>query len=234
MIADQHWAQKIFYVHVPSAWVGFLSYFIVMIAGFMLLIKKNNLWDDVIVSAAEIGTFFMGLVLITGPIWARPIWGTFWIWEPRLTTTLILFLYFIGFFMFRSFGGNIERVRRQSAILGILAFINVPIIFLSVQFWEPEIQSHPQVEMANQPPEILYSFLFFPHFFYNNILCYVEISNLFTAIKKLLINIVYNFFNYFLIVYIIVIGSIFSWFVIQIMREKNFIHLAVKMSKGLE
>ena len=62
MIADQHWAQKIFYVHVPSAWVGFLSYFIVMIAGFMLLIKKNNLWDDVIVSAAEIGTFFMGLV----------------------------------------------------------------------------------------------------------------------------------------------------------------------------
>ncbi len=59
-----------------------------------------------------------------------------------------------------SFGGNIERVRRQAAALGIIAFINVPIIFLSVQFWEPEIQSHPQVEMASQPPEILYSFLF--------------------------------------------------------------------------
>lgn len=160
MIADQHWAQKIFYVHVPSAWVGFLSYFIVMIAGLMLLIKKNDAWDDVVVSAAELGTLFMGLVLITGPIWARPIWGTFWIWEPRLTTTLILFLYYIGFFMFRSFGGNIERVRRQSAILGILAFVNVPIVFLSVQFWEPEIQSHPQVEMGSQPPEILYSFLF--------------------------------------------------------------------------
>ena len=160
MIADQHWAQKIFYVHVPSAWVGFLSYFIVMIAGLMLLIKKNDTWDDIVVSAAELGTLFMGLVLITGPIWARPIWGTFWIWEPRLTTTLILFLYYIGFFMFRSFGGNIERVRRQSAILGILAFVNVPIVFLSVQFWEPEIQSHPQVEMGSQPPEILYSFLF--------------------------------------------------------------------------
>ena len=160
MIVDQHWAQKIFYVHVPSAWVGFLSYFIVMIAGLMLLIKKNDAWDDVVVSAAELGTFFMGLVLITGPIWARPIWGTFWIWEPRLTTTLILFLYYIGFFMFRSFGGNIERVTRQSAILGILAFVNVPIVFLSVQFWEPEIQSHPQVEMGSQPPEILYSFLF--------------------------------------------------------------------------
>ncbi|MEC7872289.1 MAG: cytochrome c biogenesis protein CcsA [Candidatus Neomarinimicrobiota bacterium] len=160
MIADQHWAQKIFYVHVPSAWVGFVGYLIVMISGFMLFIKNDNRWDDIALASAEIGTFFMALVLITGPVWAKPIWGTPWIWEPRLTTTLILFLYYMGYFMFRSFGGNIERVRRQAAALGIIAFINVPIIFLSVQFWEPEIQSHPQVEMASQPPEILYSFLF--------------------------------------------------------------------------
>ncbi len=160
MIVDQHWAQKIFYVHVPSAWVGFVGYLIVMISGFMLFIKNDNRWDDVALASAEIGTFFMALVLITGPVWAKPIWGTPWIWEPRLTTTLILFLYYMGYFMFRSFGGNIERVRRQAAALGIIAFINVPIIFLSVQFWEPEIQSHPQVEMASQPPEILYSFLF--------------------------------------------------------------------------
>ena len=160
MIVDQHWAQKIFYVHVPSAWVGFVGYLIVMISGFMLFIKNDNRWDDVALASAEIGTFFMALVLITGPVWAKPIWGTPWIWAPRLTTTLILFLYYMGYFMFRSFGGNIERVRRQAAALGIIAFINVPIIFLSVQFWEPEIQSHPQVEMASQPPEILYSFLF--------------------------------------------------------------------------
>ena len=160
MVADQHWAQKIFYVHVPSAWVGFLSYFIVMIAGLMLFIKNNDKWDDIGLAAAEIGTFFMGLVLITGPIWAKPIWGTFWIWEPRLTTTLILFLFYLGYFMFRSFGGNIERVRRQAAALGILAFINVPIVFMSVKFWEPEIQSHPQVEMANQPEGIFYPFIF--------------------------------------------------------------------------
>ena len=160
MVADQHWAQKIFYVHVPSAWVGFLSYFIVMIAGFMLFIKDNDKWDDIGLAAAEIGTFFMGLVLITGPIWAKPIWGIFWIWEPRLTTTLILFLFYLGYFMFRSFGGNIERIRRQAAALGILAFINVPIVFMSVKFWEPEIQSHPQVEMVNQPEGILYPFIF--------------------------------------------------------------------------
>ena len=160
MIPDQHWAQKIFYVHVPSAWVGFLSYFVVMISGIMYLNSNDEKWDYVSLSAAEIGTFFMGLVLITGPIWATPIWGQPWIWEPRLVTTLILFLIYIGYFMMRTFGGYLERMKRNAAVLGIVSFINVPIIFLSVQFWSPEIQSHPQVEMAQQPSEILLPFLF--------------------------------------------------------------------------
>ena len=160
MIPDQHWAQKIFYVHVPSAWVGFLSYFVVMISGVMYLNSNDEKWDYVSLSAAEIGTFFMGLVLITGPIWATPIWGQPWIWEPRLVTTLILFLIYIGYFMMRTYGGYLERMKRNAAVLGIVSFINVPIIFLSVQFWSPEIQSHPQVEMAQQPSEILSPFLF--------------------------------------------------------------------------
>ena len=160
MIPDQHWAQKIFYVHVPSAWVGFLSYFVVMISGIMYLNSNDEKWDYVSLSAAEIGTFFMGLVLITGPIWATPIWGQPWIWEPRLVTTLILFLIYIGYFMMRTFGGYLERMKRNAAVLGIVSFINVPIIFLSVQIWSPELQSHPQVEMAQQPTEILLPFLF--------------------------------------------------------------------------
>ena len=160
MIPDQHWAQKIFYVHVPSAWVGFLSYFVVMISGIMYLNSNDEKWDYVSLSAAEIGTFFMGLVLITGPIWATPIWGQPWIWEPRLVITLILFLIYIGYFMMRTYGGYLERMKRNAAVLGIVSFINVPIIFLSVQFWSPEIQSHPQVEMAQQPTEILLPFLF--------------------------------------------------------------------------
>ncbi|MGY8750466.1 MAG: cytochrome c biogenesis protein [Fidelibacterota bacterium] len=159
MVPDQHWAQKIFYVHVPSAWVGFLSYFVVMIAGLMFFVKRNDYWDNVGLAAAEIGTIFISLVLITGPIWATPIWGKPWIWEPRLTTTLILFLIYIGYFMVRSFGGHIERVKRYAASIGIIAFLDVPIIFLSVQFWAPEIQSHPQVEMAKQPAGILIPFL---------------------------------------------------------------------------
>jgi len=160
MVPDQHWAQKIFYVHVPSAWIGFLSYFIVMISGFMYLTSRENKWDNIGFAASEIGTFFMALVLITGPIWATPIWGQPWVWEPRLVTTLILFLIYIGYFMIRSYGGYIERMKRNAAALGIVAFINVPIIFLSVQFWSPEIQSHPQVEMAQQPSGILLPFIF--------------------------------------------------------------------------
>ena len=159
MVPDQHWAQKIFYVHVPSAWVGFLSYLIVMIAGIMFFLNKNDYWDTVGLAAAEIGTLFITLVLITGPIWATPIWGKPWIWEPRLTTTFILFLIYIGYFMIRSFGGHVERVKRYAAAIGIIAFLDVPIIFVSVQFWAPEIQSHPQVEMANQPSGILVPFL---------------------------------------------------------------------------
>jgi heme exporter protein C len=159
MVPDQHWAQKIFYVHVPSAWVGFLSYFIVMVAGIMYFIKGDEHWDIVGLAAAEIGTFFISLVLITGPIWATPIWGQPWIWEPRLTTTLVLFLIYIGYFMMRAFGGHAERVKRYAASLGIIAFVDVPIIFVSVKFWAPEIQSHPQVEMTSQPPDILIPFL---------------------------------------------------------------------------
>jgi heme exporter protein C len=160
MIPDQHWAQKIFYFHVPIAWTAFLSYLIVMIAGIIFLSKRDYHWDQVGLAAAELGMFFTSLVLITGPIWAKPIWGTPWTWEPRLTTTLVLFLVYTGYFMLRAFGGHPERIARYAAVLGIIAFVDVPIIFLSVKFWSPEIQSHPQVQMAQQPVGILGPFLF--------------------------------------------------------------------------
>lgn len=160
MIPTQHWAQKIFYLHVPIAWTAFLSYFCVMVFGILYLVKRDTKWDRFGKTCAELGTLFTALVLTTGPIWATPIWGKPWIWEPRLTTTLILFLAYIGYFMLREFGGHPERVARYSAILGIIAFVDVPIIFLSVKFWSPAIQSHPQVEMASQPTGILGPFFF--------------------------------------------------------------------------
>jgi heme exporter protein C len=131
-----------------------------MVAGILFLVKKESRWDRVGLAAAEIGTLFVILVLITGPIWATPIWGRPWIWEPRLTTTLILFLIYVGYFMLRKFGGHPERVARYAAVLGILAFIDVPLIFYSVKFWAPQFQLHPQVEMVQQPTGIINPFFF--------------------------------------------------------------------------
>jgi len=155
---------NIFYIHVPVAWTAFLLYLCVMISGILFLTKKNKVWDHRGLAFAEVGTIFMFLVLTTGPIWAKPAWGIFWPWEPRLTTSLILFLIFLGYFMLREFGGNPEQVSRYAAVVGILAFIDVPLIFLSVKFWLPEMQSHPQVgqyfDSANPLPTYLLIFSF--------------------------------------------------------------------------
>ena len=160
MVPDQEWAQKIFYLHVPIAWSGFLAYFIVMINGFLYLFSKNLKYDRIGHASAEIGTIFTSLVLITGPIWATPIWGKPWVWEPRLITTLVLFLIYIGYFILRNIGLYRQRVALVSAIIGIIAFLDIPIIFMSVNFWAAEIQSHPQLGMNKQPTGILNPFLF--------------------------------------------------------------------------
>ena len=155
---------NIVYIHVPVAWTAFLMYLCVMISGILFLTKKDKVWDHRGLAFAEVGTLFMFLVLTTGPIWAKPAWGIFWPWEPRLTTSLVLFLIFLGYFMLREFGGNPEQVSRYAAVIGILAFLDVPLIFLSVKFWLPEMQSHPQVgqyfDSANPLPTYLVIFSF--------------------------------------------------------------------------
>ncbi len=157
---DQQMAQKIFYYHVPTAWVGALAYFLVMVGSVQYLRTKEDRWDRFSLASAEIGTLFASLVLMTGPIWAKPVWGTPWNWEPRLTTTLIILLIYVGYFMLRQFGGTPERVRRLAAVLGIIAFVDVPIIYYSVDFWAPAVQSHPQRAMGGQPGDVLGTFLF--------------------------------------------------------------------------
>ena len=156
---------NIFYIHVPVAWSAFILYFGVMVCGIFFLTKKTKLWDHRGLAFAEVGTLFMFLVLTTGPIWAKPAWGIFWPWEPRLTTSLILFLIYFGYFMLREFGGNPNQVSKYAAVVGILAFLDVPLIFLSVKFWLPEMQSHPQVgqyfNSANPLPTYLVIFSFF-------------------------------------------------------------------------
>jgi heme exporter protein C len=165
---------NIFYVHVPIAWTAFILYFFVMICSVFYLINKKNIWDNRAYAFAEVGTIFMALVLITGPIWAKPAWGYFWPWEPRLTTSLVLFIIYIGYFMLREFGGSLEQTSKYSSVLGIIAFLNVPLIFISVKFWLPEMQSHPQVgqyfDTSNPIPKYLIIFSFITFLFTSSLM----------------------------------------------------------------
>ncbi|MBI5305428.1 MAG: cytochrome c biogenesis protein CcsA [Chloroflexi bacterium] len=127
-------AQRIFYFHVPSAWVGFLAFFIVFVASLIFLWKRERKWDALALSAAEIGVVFTTLVLLTGPLWAKKAWGAFWVWDARLTTTLVLWMIYVGYLMLRGSAEG-ERRARFAAVLAIVGFLDVPIIYISVALW---------------------------------------------------------------------------------------------------
>lgn len=139
-------AQRIFYFHVPSAWIGFLAFFIVFVASLLYLWRRERKWDALALSAAEIGVIFTTLVLLTGPLWAKKAWGAFWVWDARLTTTLILWMIYVGYLMLRS-SADSERRARFAAVLAIVGFLDVPIIYISVQIWRT---MHPQL-LINDP-----------------------------------------------------------------------------------
>jgi heme exporter protein C len=127
-------AQRIFYFHVPSAWIGFLAFFVVFIASLMYLWKRERKWDALALSSAEIGVVFTTLVLLTGPLWAKKAWGAFWVWDARLTTTLILWMIYVGYLMLRGSAEG-EGRSRFAAVLAIVGFLDVPIIYFSVELW---------------------------------------------------------------------------------------------------
>ena len=126
--------QKIFYIHVPSAFLAFFAFFITFIASIIYLYKRDSKWDIIAYCSVEVGVIFCTIVLITGPLWARPIWNVWWTWDPRLTTTLILWFIYVAYLMFR---GVVDENRRAnfSAVFGIIGFVNVPLTFFSVRLW---------------------------------------------------------------------------------------------------
>ena len=127
--------QRIFYFHLPLAWISFLAFLIVFIGSVIYLVKRSMKWDIVAGAAAEIGVLFSTLVLITGSIWARRAWNAWWVWEPRLTTMLVMWLIYLGYLMARGAIEGDERRARVSAVMGIVGFINVPIVFMSIHWW---------------------------------------------------------------------------------------------------
>lgn len=127
--------QRIFYFHVPSAWVSFLGFLMVCISSIVFLKTGKQSWDVMAKSSAQVGVLFLTLVLITGPLWAKPAWGTFWTWDARLTTSFILWLIYIAYLMLRSYVHDKERGARFAAVFGIIGFIDVPIVYMSIRWW---------------------------------------------------------------------------------------------------
>lgn len=127
--------QRIMYVHVPSAWLAFLAFGVTVFGSIAWLRTKDMKWDRTAASSAEIGVVFTGLAIAAGMIWAKPVWGQYWAWEPRLVTTALLFFIYLGYLALRrAVLDPITRARR-AAIAGIIAFVQVPIVYQSVNWW---------------------------------------------------------------------------------------------------
>lgn len=138
---SQGLAQKIFYVHVPAAWATMLAMGLVGVASILFLMLKDDRFDRFAASSAEVGTAFSLVMLTTGPMWGKPIWGTWWTWDARLTLTLFLFFLFIGYLLLRSAVTDAGLRARYSAVLGICGLVLLPFIHLSVYFFRT---LHPQ------------------------------------------------------------------------------------------
>jgi heme exporter protein C len=126
--------QKIFYIHVPAAFLAYLAFFITFIASILYLYRRDSKWDTVAHCAVETGVIFCTIVLITGPIWAKPTWNVWWTWDPRLTTTLILWFTYVAYLMLRRSVKENQRAN-LAAVFGIIGFVNVPITFFSIRLW---------------------------------------------------------------------------------------------------
>jgi heme exporter protein C len=140
--------QKVFYFHVSSAWVGMLSFFVAAVAGGIYLAKGDRKWDIVGLSAVEIGLIFSFIAVVTGSIWARPIWNTWWTWDPRLTTTTIMLLIYAAYLMLRAGMEDPDRRARFGAVYAIVGFLSVPLTFFSARLFRT---IHPVVIGSNQP-----------------------------------------------------------------------------------
>jgi len=140
--------QKVFYFHVASAWVGMLGFLVAAIAGVVYLAKGNRKWDIVGLSSVEIGLVFTFIATVTGSIWARPIWNTWWTWDPRLTTTTIMLLIYAAYLMLRSGMEDPDRRARFGAVYAIVGFLSVPLTFFSARLFRT---IHPIVIGTNQP-----------------------------------------------------------------------------------
>lgn len=143
--AYQGEVQRIMYLHIPSILTAYLSFFIVFVGSCLFLWKREKRDDILAYAAAEIGVLFTSLTIVEGSIWGKPTWGVWWTWDARLTLTAILLLIFVGYLMLRSMIEDEERAAVCGAVLGIIGFLDIPLIHMSVYWWRT----------LHQPPSIL-------------------------------------------------------------------------------
>ncbi|MGH2809717.1 MAG: cytochrome c biogenesis protein CcsA, partial [Actinomycetota bacterium] len=155
--------QRIFYVHVPSAWIAYLAYAVVLVASIAYLRGDSPRWDTIAHSSAEVGVLFTGITLATGMIWGKSVWGIYWTWDARLTLTFVLFLIYLGYLIFRAMAADPGQGSRIAAVIGIAGFAVVPLVHFSVQWWRGQ---HPDSvvvtpgEASRLPAEMLATMLF--------------------------------------------------------------------------
>ena len=146
--ATMHAVQRIFYFHVSSAWTAFDAFLVTFISNIAFLASRRPKWDWLGVASAEVGLAFITVVLITGPIWAHPAWGIWWTWDARLTTTLVLWLLYLSYLLLRTLVLDPERRAIYSAIFGIFAYLDVPLVYFSIRLWRTQ---HPQPVILGGP-----------------------------------------------------------------------------------
>jgi heme exporter protein C len=125
--------QRIFYIHMGTVWVATVAFILVFVSSIMYLWKGTRKWDILAYSSAEIGVLFLTITILTGAIWAKPVWGTWWTWDPQLTTTFILWILYIVYLVLRSAAGSDTKRAKFAAVFGIIAFLDLPLVYASVR-----------------------------------------------------------------------------------------------------
>ena len=143
-----HVLQRIFYFHAAAAWAGMTAFFVCFVANLVYVWRREERWDALGISSAEVGLAFITVVLITGPIWAKPAWGIYWTWDARLTSTFVLWLLYISYLLLRTLIEEPDRRALLSALFGIFAFIDVPIVFGAIRWWRTQ---HPAPVIMGGP-----------------------------------------------------------------------------------
>ncbi len=144
---------RIMYVHVPSAWLAYLAFVVVFLASVGWLWTRQRWFDAIAVASAEIGVLFTGLALATGSIWAKPTWGVWWTWEPRLVTTAVMFVMYVGYLLLRDLSTDFVRRANRAAVLGIVLVVDVPVVHLSV-LWMNSLHQLPTVLRVTGGPAL--------------------------------------------------------------------------------